>query len=255
MIEIVKNILISIWKPFRPNPNQDFLFIMGQPRSGSSLLMHILESNDEIIGYGEYFTKYKDSYSLLKSEFDIRRKSNHLFKKCKFIVNQVNHHSVTPKLNVVISKTNKYILLIRNPEDTLSSMIKLSDSVNHPMSQEEVSSIYIERLEYLKKITEQIDPKNWIFMCYDDLLKNPNENLEYLTNFLGLKEPLKKEYQLKKFTQKWGDPSKNITKGELFKPNSIKVIIEPELLEKATIVFNETYDFLNAKSIYNTSLS
>ncbi len=83
MKNFIKNILISLWKPFSPNPNQDYLFIMGHPRSGSSLLMHILESNDEIIGFGEYFTKYKDSKSLLKSEFDIRRK----LKKCLKNVN------------------------------------------------------------------------------------------------------------------------------------------------------------------------
>jgi len=248
----IKNILISLWKPFRPNPNQDYLFIMGHPRSGSSLLMHILESNDEIIGFGEYFTKYKDSKSLLKSEFDIRRKSNQLFTKCKFIVNQVNHHSVTPNLKVVISKTNKHLLLIRNPEDTLSSMIKLSDSVHQPMSQEAVTAIYIERLEYLKKMTDLIDPLNWVFICYDDLLNNSEENLKTLTNFLALKEPLKKEYQLKRFTQKWGDPSKNITKGEIFKPPSDKVKIEAELLKKASKVYNETYVFLKSKTMFNT---
>ncbi len=121
-----------------------------------------------------------------------------MFKKCKFIVNQVNHHSVTPNLKVVISKTNKHLLLIRNPEDTLSSMIKLSDSVNQPMSQEAVTAIYIERLEYLKKMTNLIDPLNWVFICYDDLLNNSEENLKNLTNFLALKKPLKKEYQLKR---------------------------------------------------------
>lgn len=252
MKNFIKNILISLWKPFSPNPNQDYLFIMGHPRSGSSLLMHILESNDEIIGFGEYFTKYKDSKSLLKSEFDIRRKSNQLFKKCKFIVNQVNHHSVTPNLKVVISKTNKHLLLIRNPEDTLSSMIKLSDSVNQPMSQEAVTAIYIERLEYLKKMTNLIDPLNWVFICYDDLLNNSEENLKNLTNFLALKKPLKKEYQLKIFTQKWGDPSKNITKGEIFKPPSDKVKIEAELLKRASKVYNETCIFFKSKSMFNT---
>ena len=47
MKNFIKNILISLWSPFKPNKNQFFLFIMGLPRSGSSLLMHILESNND----------------------------------------------------------------------------------------------------------------------------------------------------------------------------------------------------------------
>jgi hypothetical protein len=120
------------------------------------------------------------------------------------------------------------------------------------MSQEAVTAIYIERLEYLKKMTDLIDPLNWVFICYDDLLNNSEENLKNLTNFLALKEPLKKEYHLKRFTQKWGDPSKNITKGEIFKTPSDKVKIEAELLKRAAKVYNETYVFLKSKSMFNT---
>ena len=61
MKNFIKNILISLWSQFKPNKNQFFLFIMGLPRSGSSLLMHILESNNELIGYGKYFIKYTSS--------------------------------------------------------------------------------------------------------------------------------------------------------------------------------------------------
>lgn len=252
MKDFIKNILILIWKPFRPNRDQDYLFIMGHPRSGSSLLMHVLESNSEIIGFGEYFIKYKNTQSLLKSEFDIRRKSNQLFNDTKFIVNQVNHHSVTPKLDVVTSKTNKHIFLIRKPEDTLSSMIVLSDSVNQPMSQEAVTAIYIERLEYLMAMVDHIDPANWIFISYDDLLVKPEENLNRLTNFLGLIDPLKKEYQLKKFTQKWGDPSKNITEGKIIKTTSEKVKIDSELITKANKIYEKTYSFLSSNSLFNS---
>ena len=61
MKNFIKNILISLWGPFKPNKNQFFLFIIGLPRSDSSLLMYILESNNELIGYGKYFIKYTSS--------------------------------------------------------------------------------------------------------------------------------------------------------------------------------------------------
>lgn len=240
MKELIKNILISLWNPFKPTKNQDYLFIMGLPRSGSSLLMHILASNNEIIGYGEYFTKYNNSRTILKSEFDIRRKSGQLFKNCKYIANQVNHHSVTPKLDIIITQTNKHILLIRNPEDTISSIITLSNNKGMPMSEEEITNIYIERLDYLIKLSKQLNPSNWMFLDYYDLVNNSEKILKKITEFLTLKEPLKSKYELKKFTQKWGDPSINITEGKIIKTNSNKVNINPELIEKALLKYNET---------------
>ena len=53
-----------MWKPFRPDKSQRFLFIMGHPRSGSSLLMHVLSDHDKIIGFGEYFIKYQNFWQL-----------------------------------------------------------------------------------------------------------------------------------------------------------------------------------------------
>ena len=88
---------------------------MGHPRSGSSLLMHVLSDHNKIIGFGEYFIKYQNFESLIKSEFDIRRKSRQLFKKCEYIVNQVNHRSVTPNRDVIITNSRYFFkfLIIR----------------------------------------------------------------------------------------------------------------------------------------------
>ena len=245
MKNFIKNILISLWSPFKPNKNQFFLFIMGLPRSGSSLLMHILESNNELIGYGEYFIKYTCSKKLLKSEFDIRRKSGQLFKNCKYIVNQVNHHSVTPKLDVINTEKNKYIILIRNPEETISSILILSNNKGMSMSEEAVTSIYIERLDYLMKISKIINQENLIFIDHKDLINDSDVILKKITAFLNLNKPLNSSYQLKKFTQKWGDPSINITQGKIIKTNSKKIKIKPELLEKAILKYKEAIKFLS----------
>ena len=139
----IKNILCFLWKLFFQNKNQKQLFLMGHPRSGSSLLMHILTSNNEIVGYGEYLIKYNDSKSFDLAEFDIRRKAGNLFGSFQYIANQINHHSITPKLELLDSKNIKLIILLRKPKETLSSNFLLAERKQKPMSQNDITDLYI----------------------------------------------------------------------------------------------------------------
>ena len=50
LLQILHWLVFSLLK-FKNKPYK-FLFVMGHIRSGSSLLMHILATNPEIIGYG-----------------------------------------------------------------------------------------------------------------------------------------------------------------------------------------------------------
>jgi hypothetical protein len=113
------------------------------------------------------------------------------------------------------------------------------------MSEEAVTSIYIERLDYLMKISKIINQENWIFIDHKDLINDSDVILKKITAFLNLNKPLNSSYQLKKFTQKWGDPSINITQGKIIKTNSKKIKIKPELLEKAILKYKEAIKFLS----------
>ena len=153
--------------------------------------------------------------------------------------------------NIIISNNNKHIILIRNPQDTISSIINLSNHKNMPMSQETVTSIYMDRLNYLIEFISLLKPSNWFFIDYDELIEKPDEILNNLSVFLNLKNPLKKEYQLKKYTQKWGDPSSNITKGTIFKTNSKAITIHDDLLDNASKAYKNAYHFFKEKSLNN----
>ena len=63
-------------------------------------------------------------------------------------------------------------MLIRNPEETISSILILSNNKGMSMSEETVTSIYIERLDYLMKISKIINQENWIFIDYKDLIND-----------------------------------------------------------------------------------
>jgi len=102
MKKVIKNILFFTWSLLRQKKEQQHLFLMAHPRSGSSLLMHILTTNKSIAGFGEYLTKYINNSDFLKSEFDIRRKTLHFFKNYLYIANQINHHSITPNKEICV---------------------------------------------------------------------------------------------------------------------------------------------------------
>ena len=240
----IKEILIYFWKKAYPIKDQGYLFIMGHPRSGSSLLMHMLASNKDISGFGEYFIKYTNNKSLIKAEFDIRRKSGGLFKQFKYIVNQVNHHSITPKIGLLMSDNFKFIFLIRKPEETLSSMFLLSERVNKPMTQESITAVYIERLKNLSEIVSVLDPNQWIYITYENIVKNTDREILKLNQFLDLEDGLLPEYEIQKFTQIWGDSSENIKKGNVFETKSTQKSFNNYLLLKANNSYSEILHIL-----------
>ncbi|MBV1922556.1 MAG: sulfotransferase [Flavobacteriaceae bacterium] len=240
MKNLLKNLLCSVWKTLFQKKNQKHLFLMGHPRSGSSLLMHILTSNNEIAGFGEYLIKYNDSKSFDLAEFDIKRKSKSLFKSIKWVANQVNHHSITPEIELLNSKDIKLIILLRKPEETLSSIFLLAERKQKPMSQNDITKMYVERLNYFSLLINKVDRSQWLFLTYESLLSEKEIALKKLSDFLEIKEMLSPKYQLKQYTQVWGDPSENIKKGAIFKTNSKQIPWDKKLLEEANKVYENT---------------
>ena len=246
--QFVKNILFLFWKKFRSNKDQEYLFLMGLPRSGSSLVMHILCSNSDIIGAGEYFTKYQNKEDLIKSEFDIRRKSNHLFKNNKYVANQILHSSRTPNHEILLESNIKFIFLIRNPMDTLSSMYHISKKNDPSITKTNLVDLYIDRMNDLKDLANHLDKNKWFFITYEDLLDQSVDILSDLSEFLKLEGPLSASYTDQRFSQVSGDPSENIKRGYIFKTHSEKVAFEEHILNKAFKTYQDSLKFFTDQS-------
>lgn len=243
--KIIKQLAFKIWEAIFPSKNQQYIFIMGHPRSGSSLLMHLLTTNKSIIGYGEYFTKYQTYSDLKKFEFDIRRKTNTLFKKVMFVANQITDAERTPNLKLLKSQSIKYIFILRKPQETISSIILLSQLKNKGVTQQEALTIYIDRLANMCEISKIIRRENYISITYDDLTNNSIKSLNDVTAFLKLCTPLTANYKIKKYTQVSGDPSIHIKKGVIFKPNSQQIKLDEDILTKGAQAYTETLKILN----------
>lgn len=244
MKKTIKHLAFTCWKLLTINKKETYLFLIAHPRSGSSLFMHILTSNKEICGFGEYLSAYKNSCDLQKAAFDIRRKTNTLFKRKKYVANQVNHLSVTP--SEILLKTNnvKIIFLIRKPKETLSSLAVLAKKKNSGMSHTELAQIYKNRLKEIQVLAKQIPNTNWIYVTYIDLVEHSKEILKKTTQFLNLKQSLSSQYAIQKYTQVWGDPSKNIKAGEIIKTQSPQIIFSETILQSCEKIYLETVKVL-----------
>jgi len=207
--------------------------------------MHILTSNKDISGFGEYLTKYEALINLQKAEFDIRRKSNALFKAQRYIANQVNHHSVTPTTKLLISSKSKIVFIFRKPSETLSSMAVLSKKKNSNLNPTEIAQFYKERLKNIREIASQIPSKQWRFTTYNELINHPKETLISFSEFLQLSNPLTHHYQIQKYTQIWGDPSENIREGKIINPKSPQIKFPKDLLKPCEEAFENTLKHLN----------
>ena len=221
------------------------LMLMGHPRSGSSLLMHLLCDHTDILGFGEYLTEYDSSQKLALAEFDIRRKAAGLYREVSFIANQVNHRRITPRMDVLMQADTQFIFLIREPEASLSSMFRLSESRKKPMSHAAIGQVYIDRLKSMQAMVKEINPNFWMATTYEELTENTEPTLQKITDFLSLDNLLTPTYGVQKFTQKWGDPSKHILQGSIVKTHSAPVEFPSDILAQCNQVLSQTRMALN----------
>ena len=218
--------------------------LMGHPRSGSSLLMHMLCHHPKIIGFGEYLTRYDSLQKLNMAEFDIRRKAGGLYGKISYVANQVNHQRITPNIELLQRADTRFIFLIREPEAALSSMYLLSESRKKPMSYAAIGQVYTERLSSMQVMIKTLEPADWTATTYTQLTQQTEDTLEQLTAFLKLDTALKSTYSVQKFSQKWGDPSAHILEGKVVNTDSKQHPFPEEIVAACKEQHRKTLEFL-----------
>ena len=189
------------------------LFVLGHMRSGSSLLLHLLNSNPEIIGYGETHHTYFNPTDFGKSVYDIFFSFKKTWKNETYVLDKVLHNGLLR--NPQLLHQSKILFLVRDAESTLPSLLKL----NLPFIQtpEQACTYYTERLAFLTQMAQQIPPRNWIYFTYTELVNNTPQIFTQIQTLLHLKQPLKEEYDVIWSTGKknMGDSSTNINSGKI----------------------------------------
>jgi len=200
------------------------VFLLSHMRANTSLLGHVLGSNKEIDGYYELHIGYNNKRSFLRQK--LRYYQSHS-KKCgsKYIFDKVlhNHHVV----NCGLISHCKNIIMVRNPEATISSLMKLYSGRSEKSelaTLEGAQKYYLERLTTLNQYASSLKG-NFYFLLAEDLIHDSEAVLCGLSEWLNLSEGLRGEYSLQPKTgaKGAGDSSKNMSEGRIITPIECKM--------------------------------
>lgn len=218
-------------------------------RSGSSLLVHVLNTNPQIIGFGETKTVYdgNDSLDQLLSKvstfFDRKRLDE------KYLLEKIVQDELITSDEILKRKDVRCIFLVRDAERTLPSITDMYTNIfptlheNWTSGENEAFTYYRDRLNRLADIAESIPAENKsIVLTYSELLENTAATFELLRQALEIREPFKESYDMHKATgvAGIGDFSPEISKGVIIKDNpKSSFAVSQHLIDEGKVAYQE----------------
>ena len=248
----VKKLAEIVLRPSIIMSRSKYLFILGHMRSRSSVLSHILGSNNGICGYSELHRSYVRYIDIIKMRIDLYRDL-----KCdlrgKYLLDKILHNEHEISNEVLRAITPKAIFLLRDPRSTIKSIINMGHvaGVDWYKNPEKVLEYYCSRLLRLTEYAE-IFGGDYFFLESDDLVNNTDHVLRELTGWLCLDTPLVNNYIVFNNTGKpgYGDRSEKIRTGKLIKTKGHPDIdISHEILQVAESSYEKCKASLTKDSI------
>jgi tetratricopeptide (TPR) repeat protein len=197
-------------RPFEGNPSDRLVFILGMPRSGSTLTEQIISSHPDVFGAGEvkYLSRsvhsLKDRFPSLtsypalvdeldKDQFDILAKKYlsameaPAGAEAKLTDKLLTNYFFVGLINILFPKA-KIINTVRNPVDTcLSAFTKLfKDDMPHSYDLSELGRYYCE-YEKLMEHWEKVLPAGVMKrVSYEDMVEDTEGTAREVIEFIGL---------------------------------------------------------------------
>lgn len=197
-----------------------FLFVVSHMRSFSSLLCHILGSHPEISGYAEAHLSYFGRLDLQRLARKVQQVTGNPVLG-RYVLDKIlhNHREIAP--GILSRPEMKVLFLLRNPEDTVQSILNLSrvrntkGRFNDPVR---VMDYYTGRLQQLEGYGAQLG-RNAAFLTSENLIDDTDRVLGELARWLELGTALKADYRTFRFTGApgYGDPSETILAGKVIR--------------------------------------
>lgn len=171
------------------------VFILGHMRCGSTALAQVLCNHPAICGFGEAHLRYDSETALGKLALSqVRRKvyrpaATHLFDK---VLHDRYDRVVDPGFY-----TSRAIFLIRPPLETIASIRRLFAKLgSHEFASDAIAADYYEtRLETLARNWQRFPANRRLGLSYAELTADPDQQLQRISNLLGLQSPLENRYQ------------------------------------------------------------
>ena len=210
LVEVVKkNFTNDLFEKFKNygNPDKTLIFIIGMPRSGTTLVQQILSSHPKVFGAGEsnqFFNKINESFfkenGFLKENLynydpiNFNKIGEDYIKNIRQLSADTRHILVKDLLNFtwlgfikLIFPNAKIIHCVRNPMDTCVSLFK-----NYFVGGVDFSYNLIEMGEYynlyrdVMLFWDNILPNYYANIYYEELINDPKKQIEKLLNACNL---------------------------------------------------------------------
>lgn len=217
------------------------LFILSHMRSRSSLLSHILGSNDGVAGHSELHQSYTTSRDILmmRARVSLRCKSDI---SGKYLLDKLLHNNQVISRAILNRPNVKLVFLLRNPQDTMKSIIGMmnitGDNINE--NSKVVLKYYRGRLLALENYAVMAG-NNACFIESDSIIHETNDLLSALSEWLCLESQLEPTYTIFENTglPGHGDPFGNIMSGKVVSTQSLSdVSLSSELIQEGESAYH-----------------
>ena len=185
--ELYRSLKIKKTKNKNSKNSSNYVFIVGMPRSGSTLLENILSLNSEVTDMGEV-SFLEESIKEAKDFEDIydsyEKKVINQFKTSSFYTDKSLFNYMYIAIISNFFPKAKIINCIRNPLDNILSIYKanfLNQSFSFSLS--DISSLYINYFETMEGYKTKYS-ENIYDYYYEDLIENPNDVIPGIINWL-----------------------------------------------------------------------
>jgi len=242
----VLNPILSIFR----SPGQKYIFIISTPRSGSTLLFHLLCNNHEIKGYGENHTGYETLGDLSR----LYARTTFYFRKLRlnstYILDKLVHNHLTVSDDIINNPNVYFIFLLREARGNMDSMSRVDSTYQDG---EKCLHTYESRLERMGQMAEKLkDSGRMTVVTYNDILENSAATLTSLSDFLELDTALTDHYEKLPGTGRfrWGDNSSNILSGRIVqKDKPATSLISDQYIELGQNVFERTLKHMKGLAV------
>lgn len=200
------------------------LLVLAHMRSGSTLLLHLLVDHPAVDGYGERNHAFRSLSDFDRLRVDVCYRSGRWWRSPRYVADQINHDRYTPGPELVRASGARCVILIREPEAAIGSMVHVLGRHYPDLTVERAVAHYEDRLASLRglagSLSRQREPSSVFFLTYEDLIQRADASLAGLTRFLELDIPVDETYEVGPETGRRGDPSSTIRTGRIVREKS-----------------------------------
>lgn len=248
--QLVRNILYRsyflVCKPIKGD-RKKFLFVLAHQRSGSTLLVHLLNTSSEILGYGETHISYKSKIDLdtLVGKISWETGKGKIVER--YIMDKmVCNNSILDK-KILHHQDLYLVFIVREPKESIQSILK---SGFYPSwNEQDAMSYYLERLAELEEYAKTINNKERsLFLTHTQLIGQTQLVFKAIQQFLSLRYTLSENYEIITTTSKRfiGDVSSNMKTGRIVrKEKELEFNISPDVIEECLRGFHRCCNTLS----------